>query len=196
MINKILIFSDYAWPFCYIGKGIVDELKKEFEIEDEWIPYELHPEVSKEGYKVSDLFPGMSVEDMFKNLNNMSNKYGIKFSGVDLISNTHLALLASEYAKEKGKFHEFHDKLFYTYFTQGKNIGDVELLKSIAESIDLNKDEMVKKLEDGSYENNLSEAKKSATQYEVNSTPTFIINDKYAIVGAQSIESFKNVLNK
>jgi predicted DsbA family dithiol-disulfide isomerase len=138
----------------------------------------------------------MSVEDMFKNINNMSNKYGIKFSGVDLISNTHLALLASEYAKEKGKFHEFHDKLFYTYFTQGKNIGDVELLKSIAESIGLNKDEMVKKLEDGSYENNLAEAKKSATQYEVNSTPTFIINDKYAIVGAQSTESFKNVLNK
>lgn len=196
MINKILIFSDYAWPFCYIGKGIVDELKKEFDIEDEWIPYELHPEVSKEGDKVSDLFPGMSVEDMFKNINNMSNKYGVKFSGVDLISNTHLALLASEYAKEKGKFHEFHDKLFYSYFTQGKNIGDVELLKSIAESIGLNKDEMMKRLEDGSYENNLAEAKKSATHYEVNSTPTFIINDKYAIVGAQSIESFKNVLNK
>ena len=196
MINKILIFSDYAWPFCYVGKGIVDELKKEFEIEDEWIPFELHPEVPQEGEKVSELFPGMSVEDMFNNLNNMSNKYGVKFSGVDLISNTHLALLASEYAKENGKFHEFHDKLFYSYFTQGKNIGDVELLKTIADSIGLNKDEMMKKLEDGSYENNLAEAKKSATQYEVNSTPTFIINDKYAIVGAQSIDSFNNVLNK
>lgn len=196
MINKILIFSDYAWPFCYVGKGIVDELKKEFEIDDEWIPFELHPEVPQEGEKVSELFPGMSVDDMFRSLNNMSNKYGIKFSGADLISNTHLALLASEYAKEKGKFHEFHDKLFYTYFTLGKNIGDVDLLKSIADSIGLNKDEMMKKLEDGSYEKSLAEAKKSATQYEVNSTPAFIINDKYAIVGAQSIESFKNVLNK
>ncbi len=84
------------------------------------------------------------MEDMFKNINNMSNKYGVKFSGVDLISNTHLALLASEYAKEKGKFHEFHDKLFYSYFTQGKNIVMFELLKSIAESIGLNKDEMMK----------------------------------------------------
>lgn len=196
MKNKILIFSDYAWPFCYIGKGIVDELKKEFEIEDEWIPYELHPEVPIEGGKVSDLFPGMSVENMFNNLSNMGKKFDITFSGTDLISNTHSALLATEYAKEKGKFHEFHDKLFFVYFNEGKNIGNVELLKSIAENIGLNKEEMIKRIKDGTYENNLAKAKNLALQYEVNSTPTFIINDKYAIVGAQSLESFKKVLSK
>jgi len=159
------------------------------------MPFELHPEVPIEGGKVSELFPGMSVENMFNNLNNMGNNYGVKFSGADLVSNTHLALLATEYAKEKGKFNEIHDKLFYAYFSEGKNIGDVELLKSIAESIGMNKDEMIKKIEDGSYESNLSEAKKLAIQYSVNSTPTFIINDKHTIVGAQSIESFKKVFN-
>lgn len=195
-MNKILIFSDYAWPFCYIGKGIVDELKKEFEIDDEWISYELHPEVPVEGGKVSDLFPGMSVDNMFNNLSNMGKKFGVTFSGTDLISNTHSALLASEYAKEKGKFHEFHNRLFYVYFNEGKNIGDVELLKSIAEDIGLDKEEMIKRIEDDLYENKLAQAMNIALQYEVNSTPTFIINDKYAIVGAQSIESFKKILSK
>ncbi len=195
-MNKILIFSDYAWPFCYIGKGIVDELKKEFEIDDEWISYELHPEVPVEGGKVSDLFPGMSVDNMFNNLSNMGKKFGVTFSGTDLISNTHSALLASEYAKEKGKFHEFHNRLFYVYFNEGKNIGDVELLKSIAEDIGLDKEEMIKRIEDDLYENKLAQARNIALQYEVNSTPTFIINDKYAIVGAQSIESFKKILSK
>lgn len=195
MTNKILIFSDYAWPFCYVGKGIVDELKKEYEIDDEWIPFELHPEVPTKGKKVSELFPGMSVESMFANLNSLGNKYGVSFSGVDFISNTHLALLTSEYAKEKGKFHEYHDKLFFIYFNEGKDIGDIELLKSIAESIGLDKEEMVKKIEDGTYENNLVEAKNLAIQYEVKSTPTFIINNKYAIVGAQSIESFRKLLS-
>lgn len=146
--------------------------------------------------KVSELFPGMSAKSMFANLNNMGSRYGIKFSGSDFIANTHLALLASEYAKEKGKFHEFHDKLFLVYFNEGKDISDIELLKSIAENIGLNKEEMIKKIEDGSYESNLKEAKNLAIQYEINSTPTFIINNKYAIVGAQSIESFKKVINK
>lgn len=196
MVNKILIFSDYAWPYCYIGKGIVDELKKEYEIEDVWMPFELHPEVSNEGGKVSQLFPGMSVENMFNSINNYGNKYGIKFSGADLISNTHMALLATEYTKEMGKFHEFHEKLFYIYFYEGKNIGDIEILKSTAENVGLNKDEMLKKIQNGSYESKLTEAKNLAAEYGINSTPTFIINDKQAIVGVQSIESFKRHLNK
>lgn len=160
------------------------------------MPFELHPEVSIEGGKVSQLFPGMSVENMFNNINSYGNQYGIKFSGADLISNTHFALLATEYAKEMGKFHEFHDKLFYVYFYEGKNIGDIELLKSIAEDVGLNKNEMLKKIQDGSYENKLTRAKNLAAEYGINSTPTFIINDKQAIVGVQSIESFKRHLNK
>jgi predicted DsbA family dithiol-disulfide isomerase len=138
----------------------------------------------------------MSVDNMFNNLSNMGKKFGVTFSGTDLISNTHSALLASEYAKEKGKFHEFHNRLFYVYFNEGKNIGDVELLKSIAEDIGLDKEEMIKRIEDDLYENKLAQARNIALQYEVNSTPTFIINDKYAIVGAQSIESFKKILSK
>ena len=171
-------------------------MKKEFEIEDEWIPYELHPEVSTQGGKVSDMFPGMSVENMFSNIKHYGNMYGLIFSGADLTSNTHSALLATEYAKEKGKFHEFHDKLFYVYFTEGKNIGDVQLLKEVAKSVGLDKDEMMKSIEDGTYESNLTEGKNLALKYEVNSTPTFIINDKYTVVGAQSIDSFKKLLNK
>lgn len=196
MNHKILIFSDYAWPFCYVGKGIVDELKKEFNIEDDWLPFELHPEVPKEGKKVSEFFLGVSVKDMFANINYTGNKYGVSFSGADLMSNTHMALIATEYAKEKGKFHEFHDKVFYAYFTEGKNIGDIEILTNIAKSIGLDADEMIKIIEDGYYVNKLNEAKNLAKQYEVNSTPTFIINNKYVIVGAQPIDSFKEALLK
>lgn len=196
MKHKFLIFSDYAWPYCYIGKGIVDELKKEFDIEDEWIPYELHPEIPAEGKKVSDLFPYMSVSDMFLNLNQTSNKYNINFCGADLISNTHASLIATEYAKEKGKFHQFHDNVFFAYFNEGKNIGNLEILKSIAENTGLDGDEMIKIIGDGSYKNRLEKARSLANQYGISSTPTFIINDKYSIVGAQSIDSFKSLLNK
>jgi len=144
--------------------------------------------------KISEFFSGMSMEGMFVNLNKMGNNYGLNFNGVDFIANTHLSLLASEYAKSKGKFHEFHDNLFRLYFTEGREIGDVEILKTVAEGIGLNKDEMVTKITNGTYEGNLEVAKNLAKQYEVESTPTFIINNKYHIVGAQSIESFKRLL--
>lgn len=53
---------------------------------------------------------------------------------------------------------------------------------------------MGKKIKDGLYENKLEQAKDLAQQYEVSGTPTFIINEKFAIVGAQPIDSFKNAL--
>lgn len=194
MIHKFIIFSDYAWPFCYIGKGIVDELKKEFNIEDEWLPFELHPEVSKEGKKVSEFFPGTSVKNMFANINNSANQYGVNFAGADLMSNTHMALLATEYAKEKGKFHEFHSKVFYEYFTEGKNIGDIEIIKNIAKDVGLDVEEMVKVIENNTYEKRLNEAKELAKEHGVSSTPTFIIDNKYVIVGAQPIAKFRDIL--
>ncbi|MDF2892172.1 MAG: hypothetical protein K0R80_2539 [Clostridia bacterium] len=143
---------------------------------------------------VSKRFPGASLEKMFANLRNTGKLYGIDFKGNDLLANSHLALAAGEFAKEKGKFEEFHEEVFHAYFNEGKNIGDVEVLSSIAESLGLNQEEMVTKLEAGAYDYVLNDTQNTAHQYDIVSTPTFIIDDKYAIVGAQPVEAFKEAL--
>ena len=194
MKHKIVVYSDYIWPFCYIGKGIVDQLKKEFDIEDEWMPLEIHPETPKEGKLISKVFPASNIEKMFANLRNVGKLYDIDFIGNDLLSNSHLALAAGEYAKEKGKFEEFHEKVFHTYFNAGKDIGDIKVLSNIAEGLGLNQEEMVKELEDRTYDNVLNNTQAIAHQHDIGSAPTFIIDDKYAIVGAQSVEAFKEAL--
>lgn len=107
------------------------------------------------------------------------------------MSNSRLALAAGEYAKEKGKFEEFHEKIFHAYFNEGKDIGDIKVLSNIAENLGLNQEEMAKKLEAGVYDAVLNSTQDIAHQYEISSTPTFIIDGKYAIVGAQPVEAFK-----
>ena len=131
---------------------------------------------------------------MFANLRNVGKLYDIDFIGNDLLSNSHLALAAGEYAKEKGKFEEFHEKVFHTYFNAGKDIGDIKVLSNIAEGLGLNQEEMVKELEDRTYDNVLNNTQAIAHQHDIGSAPTFIIDDKYAIVGAQSVEAFKEAL--
>jgi len=155
------------------------------------LPFEIHPEVPEKGQRVSDLFPGMPLEGMFMNLSRMGDEYGISFCGADMMSNTHKALLAGEYAKDNGKFHEFHDRIFYEYFTKGMDINNDRLLASIAENIGLDKEEMLSKIKTGIYEERLREAHETARNYNVNSTPTFIIDDMTVLVGAQPIASFK-----
>lgn len=169
-------------------------MKKEFDIEDVWLPLEIHPETPKEGMPITELFPASSVERMFDNLKNTAKHYGIDFKGNSLLSNSHLALAAGEFAKEEGKFEAFHEKLFYAYFTQSLDIGDIEVLSSICTSIGLDQEKMTAQLTKGTYEAVLNETQESAHQYGISSTPTFVINNKYAIVGAQPLETFRKVL--
>lgn len=194
MKHKFLIFSDYIWPFCYIGKGIVDKLKEEFDIEDEWLPLEIHPDTPREGMELSKRFPADSLNKMLNNLKATGKLYEIEFNEYKILSNSHFSLAAGEYAKEKGKFQVFHSELFHSYFTLGKDIGDINVLCSIAKTIELDSEDLLKRLKDGYYDKILSDVLKEAHDYEINSTPTFIIDEKYAIVGAQGIEHFREAL--
>jgi predicted DsbA family dithiol-disulfide isomerase len=139
-------------------------------------------------------FPGPSLNKMISNLKAMGKLYGIEFNEFTILSNSHLALAAGEYAKEKGKFHEIHTELFRGYFALGKDIGDINILTSIVKDIGLDSEVLLKRLDNKHYDEKLSEVQQKAYEYEINSTPTFIIDGKYAIVGAQSIEYFREAL--
>lgn len=158
------------------------------------MPFEIHPETPKEGKLISEVFPAANIEKMFASLRNTGKLYDIDFVGNNLLSNSYLALAAGEFAKEKEKFEEFHEKIFHAYFNEGKDIGDIKVLSNIAEGLGLNREEMVEKIEAGTYDNVLSDAQAIGHQHNIRSTPTFIIDDKYSIVGAQSLETFKETL--
>jgi predicted DsbA family dithiol-disulfide isomerase len=155
---------------------------------------EIHPDTPKEGVPMTDRFPASALERMQSNLRSYGRLYGIDFNGSGLLSNSHYALAVGEFAKYKGKFEEFHEKVFHAYFTEGRDIGNIKVLSDIAESIGLNKEEMMKSLEEGAYEKALDDTQEMAYRHEISSTPTFIIDDKYAVVGAQSIDNFRNTL--
>ena len=43
MTVKIKAYSDFICPFCFLGKGPLDEIVKEKDVEVEWMPFELRP---------------------------------------------------------------------------------------------------------------------------------------------------------
>ena len=149
-----------------------------------------------EGRKVSEFFPKTPPEYMFRVLNTSAKDYGVHFSGKDAMYNTHKALLATEYAKDQGKGNEFHAETFYTYFTEGRNVADPQVLGEIAERVGLEPSELVAAATDENYLGRMNEAKHEAARHGIRSTPTFIFDDKYGIVGAQAIKVFRDLLTK
>jgi predicted DsbA family dithiol-disulfide isomerase len=139
-------------------------------------------------------FPEAMLSRMVDNLKASGKLYGIEFNEFKILSNSRLALAAGEYAKGKGKFHEYHEAIFNAYFTQGKDIGDKEVLSQVAESVGLSGEDLLRNVEEGKYDSILEETTNIAHENQINSTPTFIIDDKYAVVGAQAVESFRVVI--
>ena len=192
---KIVVFSDYICPFCYIGFYRVEQLRNNFDIDFEWRPFEIHPETPKEGTELKNLpFPNEYLEMMKANIQKLADDVGISLSLNDKLPKSRLALYFSEYARKKGKFDEFHKLVFDAYWKDGRDIGDQDFLLSIAGSIGFRKEEILEYIDSDEPFEELKKSLRDLRKYGINGVPTFIIGDRI-VVGAQPYEVFEKVIN-
>ena len=99
----------------------------------------------------------------------------------------------SEFARKNGKFDDFHKLVFDSYWKDGKDIGDQALLMGLAETVGLNRNDMLEYINSEEPKSELTKSLKDLKQYGINGVPTFIIGDKI-VVGAQPYDVFKKVI--
>jgi predicted DsbA family dithiol-disulfide isomerase len=133
---------------------------------------------------------------MYDNIRKRGGEFGIKFGPRLLLSNSRMSLEASEYARDVGKYELLHERMFYTYFTESKDIGSLEVLTEIARASELDVDELLQALKDRRYAHRIEESRKEAEKIHLTGVPTFIINRKTKVVGAQQIMVFKDLIGK
>jgi predicted DsbA family dithiol-disulfide isomerase len=156
----------------------------------------LHPETPPEGILLSERFKGHDLTEFRDQLRARGKEFGIDFGNRTLLSNSRLALEASEYARAMDIYDTFHESVFHSYFTEARDIGSIEVIAAIARECDLDETEMRKAIKEGTHTQKLEEARDEALKINLTGVPTFIINDKYKIVGAQPVQVFRNLFNK
>ncbi len=176
--------------------GLVDALKKEFPLDIEWVSYELHPETPAGGVLLSQRFPGMNLKAFWERLQRTYHNLGVDFQERSLLSNSRLALQASEYARDIGVFDSFHHRIFKAYFSEKLDIGAIDVLMGVAQEENLNLVDFRAALEQGRYASRLEDARNEGGRLGINAVPTFIINEKHRIVGAQSLDLFRDRLRE
>lgn len=205
---KVQIWSDVVCPFCYIGKREFEHALAQFphkeEVEVEWKSFELDREA-----------PVDNPDDMYEHL---AKKYGRtreeveamnkgiveRAAGLGLEYNLRQAILTNSFdahrlahmAKEKGVGAEAHERLFKAYFTLGEHIGDRTVLKRIGEEIGLDGAQVEEMLESDLYSEEVQMDEYEAQQIGVRGVPFFVLDDKYAVSGAQASEHFLGALNQ
>jgi predicted DsbA family dithiol-disulfide isomerase len=173
---------------------VVERLKEEYNVDVEWRPFYLRPDTPPEGLELSDHIKRARANGSEERLASMANSYGMEFKSTERIYNTRLAHEATEYAREHGKALEFHKIVFRMVYAEGKDPSQWDVLRSAAQEAGLDDEAMQRGVESGKYTESVNEQVQWAYQIGVSGVPTYVINDRYALVGAQPYEVFKNAL--
>jgi predicted DsbA family dithiol-disulfide isomerase len=112
-----------------------------------------------------------------------------------IVPNTTLALQATEYAQQQGLFDPFHRAMYRAYWEDGKNLGDLEVIREVAEECGLNWTELEQRLESGFYQETVIGQYQEALSLDIRGIPAFLIGN-ILFTGARPYEVFKAVAEK
>ena len=194
----IKIWSDYACPFCYIGEKRLEKALADVkaDIKIEFKSFELDPTASEKVVSsTTERFAkkyGMTEDDAaarIEQISMMGRREGIDFK----YTNTFDALRLTKFAQERGH-DEIITKLFDAYFTKNLELADHKVLKKIAVECGLDENEVNDFLKGDKYADEVRKDEYEAARLGIHGVPYFVINDKYALSGAQPAEVLKDAI--
>ena len=199
----IKIWSDYACPFCYIGEKRLEKALADVksDIKIEFKSFELDPTASEKVVSsTTERFAkkyGMTEDDAaarIEQISMMGRREGIDFKYISTrYTNTFDALRLTKFAQERGH-DEIITKLFDAYFTKNLELADHKVLKKIAVECGLDENEVNDFLKGDKYADEVRKDEYEAARLGIHGVPYFVINDKYALSGAQPAEVLKDAI--
>lgn len=205
---KIEIWSDVMCPFCYIGKHKFETALKQLpfsdKVEVEWKSFQLAPDLNP--------VPGVDMYDMLAQMKGQTREWSVqmhdqvtrtgKEAGVEfhfekgIPANTFDALRILQAAKSIGKGNEAEERMFRAFFSDGLNVADHDVLKTLALEIGLEEQEITNVLTTQKYADEVRKDIAEAQQLGVRGVPFFVFDRKYAVSGAQDVTVFTQTLEK
>lgn len=206
---QITIWSDFVCPFCYIGATNLKKALENFEHKDEvtieYKSYQLEPGAKYQPDKtyveaMVDRKQSTEAEmtQMLNQVTQMAANAGLSYNFEEAkLTDTFPAHRVSQYAKENDKDVAFYDKLYAAFFTNGELISDPDVLARIAGEIGLSQERVREILKDEKlYDKEVVTDILEAQQVGLQGVPFFVLNNKYAVSGAQPVEAFEQALEQ
>jgi predicted DsbA family dithiol-disulfide isomerase len=175
---------------------VVERLKAEHNVDVEWRPFYLYFDTPPEGRELPQHVMRARANGSEERLRQIAESYGMEFHSTQRIYNTRLAHEATEYARLRGKGNEFHKVVFRKVYAEGQDPSQWEVLRAAAQEVGLDADEMQREVEEEKYMGTVTDRVRWAYQIGVTGVPTYVIDNRYAIVGAQPYEVFQGVLEQ
>jgi predicted DsbA family dithiol-disulfide isomerase len=203
---KVDIWSDVQCPWCYIGKRKFEDAASQFDgdVEVEYHSFELAPDtpVDFDGSPIDFLsqkkgIPLDQVEMMLDRVTSIAASVGLDYD-YDHVhqTNTVKAHELLHFAKTQGRQLDMKERLLKAYFVDGRHVGRIADLADLAAEIGLDRAEVVRVLDAGTYVADVKADVAQAQAYGIQGVPFFVIDGKYGVSGAQDPEALVGVLER
>ena len=202
---SIDVISDVVCPWCFLGKRRLDKalaMVPEMEAEVNFRPFFLDPTIPAEGLDRREYMVAKFGEERLKTIHDPLIKAG-KEEGIayafDQIKRTPSSLNAHRLLRWShliGSQRTVAEALFTAYWCWGQDVSDIEVLKTIAIVNGLNGPEIAEEMATDRDKKEVFEEAQLAQQIGVTGVPTFVVNRKYGVTGAQSAESLAELFRK
>ncbi len=199
---KVDVWADVMCPWCYLGKRRLDAAAASFaarnlgegrKVDIEFHSFQLAPDLAVGVTQPASQFiqkeTGSSeaeVDGMLDHMVRLGRRIGIEYNWDAVqVTNTLLAHQLIHHAKTVGKQLEAEEALFAAYFTEGRDVGDADVLADIAEQIGLDRTEATQALKSNTHLPAVRADLALAGSYRVTGVPFFVVDGKYSLSGAQ-----------
>ena len=199
------IISDIICPWCFIGKRRFEralaKLPQE-RLEIRWQPFQLNPTMPADGMErqsyMATKFGGADrAELQNKRIHETGMEVDINFnfSIIKRTPNTINSHRLIHYAHEFGLQNEIVEALFLGYFIQGRDLGAHDELIRVGASCGLNEKLLTRYLYSDEGRSHILDSDQKVRLSDISGVPCYVIDNKYAVSGAQSPEVFHQVFN-
>lgn len=206
MSIRVDIVSDVVCPWCVIGyRQLASAAEaREISLELYWHPFELNPGMAEEGENLREHLAakyGTTAEDSRKardRLTALGAALGFTFNYADGMRmwNTFRAHQLIDWAGDNGKGHDVKMALFAAFFTERRNVSDMDVLAEVAASVGLDRDAARTVLERGDRAAVVREKERFWTSRGITGVPAMVFQRQHLVVGAQGEAAYGQILDQ
>ena len=205
---KVEIWSDFACPFCYIGKKRFEKVLAEFPFKDEveivFKAYQLNPNAPKqmvgsayENFAKSHHMSEDGARKRFAMFTKIKKNEGLVYDYDKIqMTNTLDAHRLAKWSNQFGKESKLTDRFMKAYFSEGKNLADHHTLLALIEELGLDVTKAKAILQSDDFKLEAKQEMQEGASVGVQGVPFFVIDRKYGISGAQEAGYFRQALQQ
>ena len=189
------VFTDYVCPWCYLGDNRTKKLKQDYDIAVQLVHFPLHPETPSEGRTLQELFGCGPEEISAKNtrMKGLMQAEGLPYNERSHTYNSRLAQEIGKWAETQTGGDAIHDKFFQAYFVDRRNIGDIEVIIDIVNSVGLDALEAQAVIDERRFKDAVDADWEKSGSYGVTGVPTYVSQGQ-GLVGAQPYEGLQQLM--